>query len=504
MLRLSMILTMTRRQKNIVVIGAGIGGLSAALLLAQAGHAVTILEAQAQVGGKARRFESKAGPVDAGPTVLTMRGVFDEMFETAGTRLAEHVSTVPLDVLARHVWPDGSQLDLHADAGRSEAAVAAFAGSRSAAEFRAFTARARHLFEAFEAPVMRHPRPTPLGVAAAVGRDAARLVPAMAPLSSLATALSRQFSDPRLAQLFGRYATYVGGSPYLSPAILMLIWHAEAAGVWVAEAGISGLARTIAALALARGATVRTEAPVREIEIRARRVEGVILTSGERLAAEAVVFNGDPAALGAGLLGSAAAVAAPAMPRRRRSLSACVWAFAAAPRGLDLAYHTVIFGGPPRLEFDDLFRHRRTPRDPTVYVCAQDRLGDRARPGLERLMMIVNAPADGDGLSSTEDIQGCTDRTFARLRASGLQIEAPEAPPTTPADFAALFPATGGALYGAAPHGMRASFRRPTARTRVAGLYLAGGGTHPGPGVAMSCLSGRLAAAAICEDHAST
>jgi 1-hydroxycarotenoid 3,4-desaturase len=489
------------------VVGAGFGGLAAALRLAHAGAEVTVHEAAARPGGKARRLPSPAGEVDAGPTVFTMRGVYEELFAEVGERLEDHVRLIPAEVLARHVWPDGSRLDLLPDMEASAEAVAAFAGPAEARRFRDFTARARLLFESFEGPVMRNPAPTPLSVAGAMRRDAGRLLPAMAPLSTLWGALGRQFGDPRLRQLFARYATYMGGSPMHAPAILMLIWWAEAAGVWYVDGGMAALARALAARAEARGATFRYGSAVQQIRVAGGRVTGILTEAGED-AADAVVFNGDPSALGAGLLGPGVAGVAPALGRDARSLSAWVWTFAGRPEGVELAHHTVFFSGDYAAEFDDLVARRRPPVDPTVYICAQDRGIGRAVPAPERLLIIMNAPATGEaGDPTPEEIETCTMRTFGRLRASGLGLAPPAPSPetlTTPAGFARLFPATGGAIYGMAPHGTMATFRRPMTRTRVGGLYLAGGAAHPGPGVAMSGLSGRLAAAAILADRGST
>lgn len=489
-----------------VIIGAGVGGLAAAMELAARGVDATVLEAAAAPGGKMRALPSPAGPVDAGPTVLTLRPVFEDLFDAAGTRLEDHATLEAADTLARHQWPDGSRLDLFADPARSEAAIADFAGGEEARRFAAFDADCARLFAAFDAPVMRRPRPSALAAAAAVAQDPFRLMRAMAPLSSMWGALGRRFRDPRLRQLFGRYATYVGGSPMLTPALLMLVWRSEAAGVWTVQGGMHALARAMEGAARAGGARFRYSARVARIETASGRARAVILETGERLEADAILFNGDPSALGAGLLGEAARPAAPALPPKARALSACVWAFSAEATGFPLIRHNVFFSADYGAEFDEILRARRPPADPTLYVCAQDRPGrDAPRPaGPERFEIILNAPAEGDRHPlSEEEIARCTETCFARLEAAGLRLScAPR--PTTPADFEALFPGTGGALYGRSPHGPLATFQRPTARSRIPGLYLAGGGTHPGPGVPMATLSGRHAAAAILDDLAST
>jgi 1-hydroxycarotenoid 3,4-desaturase len=163
----------------------------------------------------------------------------------------------------------------------------------------------------------------------------------------------------------------------------------------------------------------------------------------------------------------------------------------------------VFFSPDYRAEFDSIERGELAA-NPTAYVCALDRPGDAPADG-ERLQVIVNAPANGDThLYGPKEISACGTAMLERLRGCGLTLE-PMAEPlvTTPADFAARFPSTGGALYGRASHGWAASFLRQSARTRIPGLYCAGGSTHPGAGVPMAALSGRLAAATVLKDWAS-
>jgi 1-hydroxycarotenoid 3,4-desaturase len=323
----------------------------------------------------------------------------------------------------------------------------------------------------------------------------------MAPHLSLAGLLKRSFSDPRLAQLFGRYATYVGGSPYASPAILSLIWQAEAKGVWSVAGGMHKLAHTIAKLAHARGATFHYGATATRITRQNGRINGVQTDQGH-FPADVVLFNGDPRALAIGLLGDNAKLAVTPSHTEPRSLSALVHAFAAMPSGVELAHHTVFFGHDPKAEFQALAKGE-APTDATLYLCAQDH-GQLAPDAMQRFEIIMNAPPILR--DSTKEKPSCQTQVFDRFRDFGLTFSPTpkEATLTTPQEFDTLFPASLGSLYGRSPHGMMAAFKRPTARTKVTGLYLCGGGAHPGAGVPMATLSGQHAAAAIMTDHAST
>lgn len=485
--------------RRVVVIGAGVGGLCAAVRLAHAGCAVTVVEAAQGPGGKMRTVASAAGPVDAGPTVLTLRGVFDEVFAAAGTTVEEHLTLVPQPLLARNWWPDGATLDLHADPEANAAAIRAAFGPRAEAEFRRFHALTAQAFAAFTPPVMEAPRISlPRVAAAALSRPA--LLPMLMPGMTMARHLALTFREPKLRQLFGRFATYVGGTPQTTPALLSLIWQAEAAGVWVVEGGMHRLAQALEGLARAGGARFRYGVAATRILEHWGQVSGVALADGSSLAADAVVFNGDPAALRQGLLGPAARGAVPARAVTPRSLSARVWAFAAKPSGRDLAHHNVFFTADPGAEFGPLSRGR-APEAASFYICAQDRGLGAAPRGRERFEIILNAPPlplSGPPPPPAEDLR-CHDLMLSTMTAYGLGFD-PAPPPTAitgPAGWAAMFPGSRGSIYGLSPAGMTAAFRRPPAQTALPGLWLAGGGAHPGAGVPMAARSGLHAAAAI-------
>ena len=491
---------MAKAPPNIVIIGAGIAGLAAALRLAHDGAQVTVLETHAAPGGKMRTVSSAAGPVDAGPTVLTMLPVFEALFAHAGEDLHDHITMTPLQTLARHYWDDGTQLDLVVDESQNIANIRAAFGDRAAQQFATFTRRAARLFEAFDAPMMRTAAPSQLALTKAVIRQPT-LIGDMAPHRSLAGLLKNSFSDPRLAQLYGRYATYVGGSPYASPAILSLIWQAEARGVWSVKGGMNQLARAIERLAKARGTVFHYDTQATRITRQGGRVSGV-QTDAAHFPADAVLFNGDPNALATGLLGDGARSAVKPAHVNPRSLSAFVHAFAAAPSGVELAHHTVFFGHDPKAEFSALAKGEM-PTDATLYLCAQDH-GQVAADALQRFEIIMNGPPIPR--DPTKEKPPCQTQVFNRFRDFGLHFSPTPGPEalTTPAGFDALFPASQGSLYGRSPHGLMAAFNRPTAKTAIPGLYLCGGGAHPGAGVPMATLSAQHAAAAIWNDHAST
>jgi 1-hydroxycarotenoid 3,4-desaturase len=492
---------------RIVVIGTGMGGLAAAADLARRGAAVTVVERATTPGGKMRQVAVSGVAMDAGPTVFTMKWVFDALFGDAGRRFEDHVTLHRAAILARHAWRRGGRLDLFADREHSADAIGAFAGAREAAGYRALCRRSADIHRTLLGTFIAAERPSQFDLVRRVGVGRLDALVRTTPFSTLWRALGEHFSDIRLRQLFARYATYVGCSPFAAPATLMLIAHVEQEGVWLVEGGMRRVAEAIQGLAEAQGTTFRFGTAASRIMVERGRVAGVLLADGERLPADAVVFNGAPEALAAGLLGDAVRAAASPVPRQDRSLSAVTWCAHAPGRGFPLEHHNVFFAEDYAAEFDAVFRRRAIVAAPTVYLCAQDRGGAThpAEGSPERMLLLVNAPPDGDrSTMDAEQREALTGRVLGLLRECGLTLGLSDSNTrmTTPAEFEALFPASGGALYGRLGHGFNGSFSRPGARSGVPGLYLAGGGVHPGPGVPMATLSGRLAAARLLEDRA--
>lgn len=473
-----------------VVVGAGAGGIASAIALAAAGREVLVLDRAPRAGGKMRDVDVDGTPVPGGPTVMTMRWAFDDLLAPAGLSLEDVASVHPSRTLARHAWTDGSRLDLMADTDEAADAIGEFAGAREAAGFRSFTAEARRIHDILMPTHMRAQRPSFAGLMARIGPRRFGDMLALRPYSSLHNALCGHFRDPRLLQLFGRYSTYTGSSPYAIPATLMLVAHAEREGVWRVEGGMAGLARALVGVAERLGARFRYDAHVERVESENGRARAVRLSGGERIAASGVVLNCDANAANA--IAPEAGVRAVRPPKRSYSaITTC----ALAETDFPLAHHTVFFSDDYASEFGQLGAGR-VPDGPTTYICAPDRddAGARVGAGLERMLMLVNAPANGDTHDHEGDVERCRTRMMRLLEACGMDCEIVSERTTTPTGFAALHPGTGGALYGRTTDGPFAGFRRPGARTRLANVVLAGGSCHPGPGVPMATVSGQLAA----------
>ena len=497
---------------KIAIAGAGMGGLAAAIRLALAGHSVEVFEKNEQEGGKLNRLERDGYRWDTGPSLLTMPFVYQELFKAAGSKLEDYVTLEPVDPVCRYTWLDGTSLDASDSVGRMTAAIEKLNPKDVRAYFR-FMAYSRRLYDLTAEPFLFN------GINH--WRDFLKLNPFTAlkidPFRTVHRAVKSYFRDPHLVQLFDRYATYNGSSPFQAPATLNIIPYVELGlGGWYIKGGLYELAQAYRRLAAELGVAIHCgpEFAVEEILVKKGQAVGLRLASGQEVAADRVVANTDVAYTEKNLL--------PAhkgwLDRFKRpgkagklepSCSGFVLLLGVNRQYPQLAHHNIFFSQDYTAEFDQIFAVRQPSFDPTIYVCWTGQTDpDHAPPGKSNLFVLVNAPylSDAFDWQAPGAAQAYRDLVIEHLENFGLtklseSIEVEER--MTPADLAQRYNADRGAIYGVSSNNRFSAFLRPPNRSRhVKNLYFVGGSTHPGGGVPLVTLSAKIVAALIARDEA--
>ncbi|MEI5674758.1 MULTISPECIES: phytoene desaturase family protein [unclassified Nocardioides] len=489
----------------VVVVGAGVGGLAAAVRLQAAGHRVTVVERSAEVGGKLGTWERDGFVFDTGPSLVTMPHVLAELFADTGAPVE---SVLPLERLAtacRYTFPDGTVLDLPGELGEIPGALDAALGPGAGAEWSAFLGRAERIWDATHGPFLE----SPITV-----RDMVRLsrrlpnVATVAPWRSLRGLGASYLSDPRLRMLLDRYATYTGSDPRRAPAALATVpWAEQAWGSWYVPGGLGRIADALVDRLVVLGGEVRTGSEVAEVVVRSGRARGVRLVDGTVLGADVVVANADATQVYDRLVRGPGVRRARARIRRATpSLSGFVLLLGLEDSPADQPHHQVLFAEDYDAEFDAVFgrRGRSRPVDrPTVYVSAPQDPTVVPRPGTGAWFVLVNAPRHDPAGGVDWDVPGLAasygDRVLAVLADRGLDVRDRVLlrETLTPADLERRTLAPGGSIYGTSSNGARSAFLRPANRSPVPGLFLVGGSAHPGGGLPLVVLSARIVAGLV-------
>ena len=480
-------------KKKIVVIGAGLGGLSAAIALAASGARVTVVESLDRPGGKMGEARADGFRWDTGPSVITMLDVLERLFGLAGARIADYVTLQPLDPITRYFWRDGRQLDASADIDAMVSRIGAFS-SNDAQRYRDFMAYAEQLFETVKTPFLYRRKPGLRDLLKLPLRDSLKIDA----FRSLHASVAAAFQDPHLVQLFDRFATYNGSSPYRVPATLNTIAHVEmSGGAYYPRGGVYQLALAYARLAEKLGVEIRYGVCARSILAERGRVTGVATDAGT-LPADAVVCNADYSHSQQHLLGRA-------VPNKLEpSCSGFVLLLGVNTTFPRLAHHNIFFSDDYPREFEDIFRRTVPTPDPTLYVCITSKTDpDHAPPGCENWFVLANAPYltskfdwDRDGERYAADV---FDSLCARTGLTAAQVVSRSV--LTPQHLQNMYGGNRGAIYGFSSNTMMAAFMRPANRDgKLRGLYYASGSAHPGGGVPLVTLSGMAAAGCVIED----
>ncbi len=508
--------------RSAAIVGGGVGGLAAAIRLAAAGWSVTLLEKNARIGGKLNRrvLPSPAGDFtfDTGPSLLTLPFVFEDLFKAGGTTLANRLDLVRLDPVSRFDWPDGDTLALHRDKTDTLASVRKLA-PEDVDGFKRFLDRGRRIWElAGELFLTQSPEQIMARKLSPRQGLAMLTVPLrIGMFGTYAKLVDRHVRHPKLRAVLYQYATYSGASPWKAPATLAVIPFAETHfGGWYVKGGMYRLAEELQRLAVENGATIRTDAPVATINVEHGRTTGVTLASGETLDADAVICNGD-------VISSLRSLVAPAdRPRwpdaRLDALdpggSGMVLLLAVRDGLPTLTHHTKCMPLDylaPGGDLKSMFETQTVPLEPCVYVCCTSRTDPtQAPPGCENLFVLVSAPPlAGRGASIDWDVEGPAyrDRVIRLLETKfGLtdlsqRIVAEDR--WTPRDLRDRYCANAGSIYGVGSNSRMQAFLRPPNRDKsIANLYYAGGATHPGGGLPLVALSGKIASELATGDSA--
>ncbi len=471
--------------KHAVIIGAGLGGLAAALRLRARGFAVTVFEAGPTFGGKMNRWTSGGFTFDTGPSLITMPWVFSDLFRAAGSSLEEHVELMPLHPLSEYVYSDGARFTYTSDLPEWLGTVKRLE-QRDVSGFFRFLQLGAQLFEVSKRTFLKHaPSERP-------GREqweALRRMPLRYGWGNYHSTVAAHFRSPYLRQLYDRYPTYVGSSPYRAPATLALIPYLEYAfGGYAVRGGLYRIVEALVSLCRANGVNLCPDSRVASINVESGAARGVTLCDGRRSAADFVIMNGDSATLGS-LLGSNDR-------QDSRSMSGFVMLLGVQRTLPELQQHTIFFSADYKTEFSEIFDQQKFPTDPTVYVNAPSRADRSLTPGEgEALFIMANAPATEDPWD-TAQIGTARTRVMERLRKSGfpdLTGDIAVQDIWTPRRIADCYLMPGGAIYGSDSHGWRNAFFRPPNRDpKVRNLYRVGGSTHPGGGTPTVLLSAEI------------
>ena len=482
---------------RIVVIGSGFGGLAAAIRLQAAGHQVTIVEALDGPGGRARVFHDAGFTFDAGPTIITAPQMLDDLFASAGRRVADYVTLARIDPYYRIRFADGTSLDYGSDLEAVRAQIRALAPD-DLGGLDSFVAEAERIFETgfplIDTPFLR-------------ASDMMRIVPDLLRLrahESVASLVNRHFRDERLRQAFGFHPLLIGGNPFSASSLYTLINTLERRwGVWYAMGGTGALVEALVRVFEEIGGTIRYGAPVATIDVdrRTRRARGVILASGEGIAADVVVSNADVATTYLRLVPAwARRVQTDARVTRRRYGMSLVVIYFGTNRQYDhVAHHEILMGPRYRELLRDIFARKRLADDFSLYLHRPTATDPSMAPaGSDAWYVLSPVPHLGSGTDWARQSAHYRDAildSLERRLLPNLRRHLVTVRHVDPRYFATTLGSHLGSAFSVEPVLTQSAWFRPHNRSEdVENLYIAGAGTHPGAGIPGVLSSGKIVA----------
>jgi phytoene desaturase len=469
---------------KILVVGAGLGGLAAAIRLAYAGHEVEVWEKNGEAGGKLKELSQDGFSWGTGPSLLTMPHVLRELFSDVGEHMEHQLDLVGLDSACRYFWTDGTVINEDS----------AFWSRPEVAKFIKY---AKGIYELSGEAYLSRPPGDFWRAFTPWNWSKLRHLGKVATTRTMADEVKRRITNPYLRQIFLRFATYNGSSPYLTPATFNIIPYVEAEfGAWYVQGGMAKIAEALTALAKRKGVKFR-------FNTTATAWSGTEATAqdGTKCQADFLVCNGDVIGAQTGFLASQfTSEAREKTQLPPLSTSGFILFLGVRGRDLRLGHHNIFFSDDYPREFDEIHRQKINPSEPTIYISVSSRTDPGHAPeGHDNYFILVNAPARDPRqpwtYAETRAYRNLIIKRLERFGFFGLAERIVSESVFTSGDFAARDLAWHGSLYGWASHSIGASLFRPPLRAPGAkNVFFAGGTTHPGGGIPLVLLSGKMVA----------
>ncbi|MEM1128218.1 MAG: phytoene desaturase [Bacteroidota bacterium] len=468
-----------------VVIGAGFGGLAAAVRLAVRGYRVTLVDKLDQPGGRARVFRENGYTFDGGPTVVTAPFLFEELWSLCGKTMSDDVTLVPVTPFYRIRFDDGTHFDYTGDPEAMKREIARFSPG-DVDGYERFFEKSQEIFRVgFEE--LAHVPFTQVS-------DMAKIVPSMIKLESHRTVyglVSKYIKHPKLRQVFSFHPLLVGGNPFNVTSIYTLIAFLERKwGVWYAMGGTGAIVQGLMGLLRGLGVTVRLGAEVKQITLEGQRANGVRLASGETIAADLVVSNADVAWTYRNLVPEHARTTWTnrRLERTKYSMSLFVWYFGTKRQYPDVKHHTILLGPRYKALLDDIFKNKVLADDFSLYLHRPTMTDPSMAPeGCDAFYVLSPVPHLDSGVDWTQKAESYRRAISSYLSATilpDLEANLEASVVLTPQGFLEDYLSFKGAAFSVEPVLTQSAFFRPHNQSEdIDQLYIVGGGTHPGAGM---------------------
>lgn len=477
--------------KSVVIIGGGLAGLSSAISLAHKGFQVKLFEKNAHFGGKMRRYQLGTATFDIGPNTITMPEVFERVIRESGADPENYFKFKRLDTHTRNFFTDGSHLDLTANQEEMKENLTSFGIEPEMYD--------RYLQEITNLYKMSKEFFFPRTFASwkdYLSPSLSKALVKVHPFTTLDSFHRRYFKNEKVAQMFNRYATYIGSSPYLTPATFSMIAYLELIqGVYYVEGGNPSIAEGFVKRAKELGVELYANTEVVRIHVSNKKASAIELADGSIVTCDQLIMNGDLLKVYPDLVNEEDR---PSFSDKKRdklepSISAFVMLVALNKRLPNLIHHQVYFSSNYQKEFQDLFVRQAYSEEPTIYICNSSNTDQTVSPNGDNLFILVNAPAVGE-ISNSLDQETYKNHIYHVLKTNyGLDLvpHITHEKVITPEHIQEDYYAYKGALYGISANTKKNAFLRPANRAKdIINLYFVGGSTHPGGGSPMVVLSG--------------